>query len=129
VIFLKKNHLENGLKTFRLHVLYRYCTAVLLEYFSTSFIMNFLALNDDVKFIISKHLASDLKIRACVCMYVYMYVCICMYVCIYVCMYVISVCTYACTQCLSVRTYPCVCMRVRMYLCMYTWVHVVSVRV
>jgi len=26
--------------------------------------MNFLALNDDVKFIISKHLASDLKIRA-----------------------------------------------------------------
>jgi hypothetical protein len=25
--------------------------------------MNFLALNDDVKFIISKHLASDLKIR------------------------------------------------------------------
>jgi hypothetical protein len=36
---------------------------VLLEYFSTSFILNFLALNDDVKFIISKHLASDLKIR------------------------------------------------------------------
>ena len=26
--------------------------------------MKFLALNDDVKFIISKHLASDLKIRA-----------------------------------------------------------------
>jgi hypothetical protein len=26
--------------------------------------MDFLALNDDVKFIISKHLASDLKIRA-----------------------------------------------------------------
>jgi hypothetical protein len=26
--------------------------------------MNFLALNDDVKFIISNHLASDLKIRA-----------------------------------------------------------------
>ena len=26
--------------------------------------MNYLALNDDVKFIISKHLASDLKIRA-----------------------------------------------------------------
>ena len=26
--------------------------------------MNYLALNDDVKFIISKHLASDFKIRA-----------------------------------------------------------------
>ncbi len=40
------------------YMLYRYCL-----YFSTSFIMNFVALNDDVKFIISKHLASDLKIR------------------------------------------------------------------
>ena len=36
----------------------------MLEYFSTSFIMNFLALNDDVKFIISNNLASDLKNRA-----------------------------------------------------------------
>ena len=43
--------------------LYRYCIAVLLEYFSTSFIMDFLALNDDVKYIISKHLALYLKIR------------------------------------------------------------------
>ena len=31
--------------------------------FSTSFIMDFLVLNDDVKFIISKHLQSDCKIR------------------------------------------------------------------
>ena len=61
--FLKQNHFENGLKTCRLYILYRYCTAVLLEYLNTSFIMNFLALDDDVKFIISKHLASDLKIR------------------------------------------------------------------
>ena len=30
---------------------------------STSFIMNFLALNDDVKFIISKQLQSDCKIN------------------------------------------------------------------
>ena len=52
-------------------MLYRYCKAVLPEYvstsfsmnFSTSFIMNFLALHDDVKFIIANHLASDLKIR------------------------------------------------------------------
>jgi hypothetical protein len=36
----------------------------LLEYFSTLFIMIFLALNDDVKLIVSNHLASDLKIRA-----------------------------------------------------------------
>ena len=36
----------------------------LLQYLSTSYSMNFLALNNDVKFIISKHLASDLKIRA-----------------------------------------------------------------
>ena len=33
-----------------------------LEYLSTSYSMNFLALNDDVKFIIATHLASDLKI-------------------------------------------------------------------
>jgi len=70
--------------------------------------MNFLALNDDVKFIISKHLASDLKIRALlsknhdlqqilvggihtyVCMYVCMYVCICirMYEYIYIYIYI-----------------------------------------
>ena len=37
--------------------------AVLLEYLSTSYSMNFLALHDDVKFIIATHLASDLKIR------------------------------------------------------------------
>ena len=37
--------------------------AVLLDNFSTSYSMNFLALNDDVKFIISKHLQSDCKIR------------------------------------------------------------------
>ena len=36
---------------------------MLLEYLSTSSIMNFVALNDDVKFIITKHLASDLKNR------------------------------------------------------------------
>ncbi len=35
-----------------------------LEYLSTSYSMNFLALHDDVKFIIASHLASDLKIRA-----------------------------------------------------------------
>ena len=35
-----------------------------LEYFSISYSMNFLTLNDDVKFIIATHLASDLKIRA-----------------------------------------------------------------
>ncbi len=34
-----------------------------LEYLSTSYSMNFLALHDDVKFIIAMHLASDLKIR------------------------------------------------------------------
>jgi hypothetical protein len=45
-------------------MLYRYCKAVLLEYLSTSYSMNFLALHDDVKFIIATHLASDLKIRA-----------------------------------------------------------------
>jgi uncharacterized membrane protein YwzB len=61
--FKKKNHFVNGLKTCRLHILYRYCIAVLLEYFSTSFIMDFLALNDDVKYIIYKHLALYLKIR------------------------------------------------------------------
>ena len=46
--------------------------------------MNFLALHDDVKFIISAHLASDLKIRAMLsknhilmhaCMYRRMYAC------------------------------------------------------
>ena len=37
--------------------------AVLLDNVSTSYSMNFLALNDDVKFIISKHLQSDCKIR------------------------------------------------------------------
>ena len=47
-----------------IYILYRFCKAVPLEYFSTSFSMDFLALNDDVKFIISKHVASDLKIRA-----------------------------------------------------------------
>ena len=61
--FLKKICFKNGLKTCRLYILYRYCKAVLLEYFSTSFIMDFLALHDDEKFIISKHLASDLKVR------------------------------------------------------------------
>ncbi len=45
-------------------MLYRYCKAVLLEYLSTSYSMNFLALHDDVKFIIATHLASDLKFRA-----------------------------------------------------------------
>jgi hypothetical protein len=36
----------------------------LLEYFSTSFIIDCLsALNDDVKFIISKHLQNDCKIN------------------------------------------------------------------
>ena len=39
------------------YILYRYCL-----FFHTSYIMDFLALNDDVKFIIYKHLASDLKI-------------------------------------------------------------------
>ena len=34
-----------------------------LEYLSTSYSMNFLALHDDVKFIIASHLAPDLKIR------------------------------------------------------------------
>ena len=63
IIFFKKNYFINGLKTCDLYILYRYCKAVLLEYFSTSFIMDFLALNDDVKLIISKHLASDLKVR------------------------------------------------------------------
>jgi len=72
--------------------------------------MNFLALHDDVKFIIANHLASDLKIRGMlsknhdlqkilfgdvvirmdVCMYVCMYVC--MHVCMYACMYVAYVC-------------------------------------
>ena len=33
IIFLKKNHFENGVKTCRLYILYRYCIAVLLEYF------------------------------------------------------------------------------------------------
>jgi hypothetical protein len=56
--------------------------------------MNFLDLNDDVKFIFSKHLQSDSKIstmRMFVCVYVYMFVC--MYVWYiriihtYVCMY------------------------------------------
>ena len=37
---------------------------IYLEYLSTSYSMNFLALNDDVKFIIATHLASDLKFRA-----------------------------------------------------------------
>jgi len=36
------------------------CTS--LEYLSTSYSMNFLALNDDVKFIIANHLQSDRKI-------------------------------------------------------------------
>ena len=36
---------------------------MLLEFLSTSYSMKFLALNDDVKFIIATHLASDLKIR------------------------------------------------------------------
>ena len=52
--------------------------------------MNFLALNDDVKFIIASHLASDLKIRSLLSknhgiqkkifnevVYICMYVCIC----------------------------------------------------
>ena len=34
-----------------------------LEYLSTSYSMNFLALNDDVKFIIADHLQSDRKIN------------------------------------------------------------------
>jgi hypothetical protein len=71
--------------------------------------MNFLALNDDVKFIISKYLASDLKIRTLfsknhdlqkilfgdivfdddLCKYFkLMYDYVRMYVCIYVCTYV-----------------------------------------
>ena len=36
---------------------------MLLEYFSTSYSMNFLALNDDVKVIIFNHLQSDCKIN------------------------------------------------------------------
>jgi len=62
--FFKKNYFINGLKNLRLYMLYRYCKAVLLEYLSTSYSMNFLALHDDVKFIIATHLASDLKFRA-----------------------------------------------------------------
>ena len=38
--------------------------AVLLDIFSTSYSMSFLALNDDVKFMISKHLLSDCKTRS-----------------------------------------------------------------
>ena len=73
--------------------------------------MDFLALNDDVKFIISKHLASDLKIRVLlsknhdlqknniwyVCMHVCMHACMhaCMYVYMYVCMYVCMYVMYA----------------------------------
>ncbi len=45
--------------------------------------MNFLALNDDVKFIISNHLAPDLKISAYVRM-----ACAADYGCTYVCMYI-----------------------------------------
>ena len=58
--------------------------------------MKFLALNDDVKFIIASHLASDLKIRSYVCMCVCMYVCmcVCVYVCMCVCMYVANTHTY-----------------------------------
>ncbi len=37
--------------------------AVLLQYLNTSYIMNFLALNDDVKLIITKHLQSDCRIN------------------------------------------------------------------
>ncbi len=62
--FFKKNYFINCLKNLRLYMLYRYCKAVLLEYLSTSYNMNFLALHDDVKFIIATHLASDLKFRA-----------------------------------------------------------------
>ena len=62
--------------------------STLLEYLSTSYSMNFLALYDDVKFIIANHLASDLKIRELyihmyVCLYVYTYVC--RYACLHVC--------------------------------------------
>ena len=58
--------------------------------------MNFLALHDDVKFIISAHLASDLKIRAMLSknhdlqkklfgdVVIRMYVCIYTYVCMYI---------------------------------------------
>jgi hypothetical protein len=91
--------------------------------------MNFLALNDDVKFIISNHLASDLKIRAliskimtfkkyyletsciirmCVCMYVYTYVF--MYVCMYMYVYL--------------YTYTYIGMYIRMYVCMYVCMYV-----
>ncbi len=41
--------------------------------------MNFLDLNDDVKFIFSKHLQSDSKIST-----MRMFVCVCIYVCLYV---------------------------------------------
>jgi hypothetical protein len=89
--------------------------------------MNFVALNDDVKFIISKHLALDLKIRKllsnnhdlgkknlemsyitmifvdCDCMlYFYTYVCMHLhtYVCTYVSMYLYTyACTYICRRC------------------------------
>ncbi len=72
--------------------------------------MNFLALHDDVKFIIAMHLASDLKIRTLLSKnhdiqkilfneVVYnddTYVCmVCMHVCMCVCVFV-CVCMYAC---------------------------------
>ena len=51
--------------------------------------MNFLALNDDAKFIISKHLQSDHKINKIFmtdpCVYVC--VCTCMCVCVCVCLF------------------------------------------
>jgi len=47
--------------------------------------MNFSILNDDVKFIISNRLASDLKIRAYVCICIYIQcVCVCVCVCVHI---------------------------------------------
>jgi hypothetical protein len=61
--FLSKNYFINGLKNCDLYILYRYYIVVLLQYLNTSYNMNFLALNDDVKFIIANHLQSDRKIN------------------------------------------------------------------
>ncbi len=59
--FFKKIYFINGLKTWRLYILYRYQEQT-TSYFTTSYNMNFFEL-DDVKSIITKHLTSDRKIN------------------------------------------------------------------
>ena len=96
--------------------------------------MDFLALNDDAKFIISKHLVSDLKIRALLStnhdlqkifddfkngkifkIYEDTYVCMYMYICtcIYIHMYIYThICIY-----IHIYVY------IYIYVCIYSYLH------